>query len=233
MKTHTIPTSPFTTDMPLRRREILSGFLYGLLGASVLAIASPSAQANRPKDAGEFLISFGERALIELQDSSVSEQERESRFRRLLNEGFDIRTMGKFILGRYWRSANEAERKEFFEVFEEIAVQRFLPIFEDYSRESFTVVKVVQDDKKPEISTVLSKITQPKGQKVEVNWRVRNRNETYQVLDVAAEGVSMLLTLRSEYNTVIKNSGGKVEALIKLLRKKVAEGAFKPDLGAQ
>ncbi len=233
MTNPTTRTSPFTIDKFLHRREFLSGLLYGLLGASALAVASPSAWANKPKDAGEFLIFFGERALTELQDSSISEEEKEARFRRLLNEGFDIKTMGKFILGRYWRSADEAQRAEFFEVFEEVALQRFLPIFEDYSRDSFTVVKVVQDDKKPEISTVLSKIKQPKGPKVEVNWRVRNRNETYQVLDVAAEGVSMLLTLRSEYNTVIKNAGGKVEALIKLLRKKVAEGAFKPDLGAQ
>ena len=77
MKTPSTRTSRYTTDMPLYRREILSGAFYGVLGASVLAIASPSAQANKPKDAGEFLVNFGERALSELQDSSLSELERE------------------------------------------------------------------------------------------------------------------------------------------------------------
>ena len=52
------------------------------------------------------------------------------------------------------------------------------------------------------------------------------------VFDVVVEGVSMAITLRSEYSSVIKNQGG-LPGLVVLLRDKLAKGEFKPAVAAQ
>ncbi|MCZ6745312.1 MAG: ABC transporter substrate-binding protein, partial [Alphaproteobacteria bacterium] len=45
--------------------------------------------------------------------------------------------------------------------------------------------------------------------------------DQFRVLDVVAEGVSMVLTLRSEYASVIKRSGGRVEGLVAQLHENI------------
>ena len=47
-----------------------------------------------------------------------------------------------------------------------------------------------------------------------VGWLVEHKNGQFRVLDVVAEGISMAPTLRSEYASVIKRSGGRVEGLV-------------------
>ena len=58
---------------------------------------------------------------------------------------------------------------------------------------------------------------------INVIWRLKKDGKTFKVIDINAEGVSMALTYRNEYSSVITNSGGKVSALIESIQKKVAE----------
>ena len=65
-----------------------------------------------------------------------------------------------------------------------------------------------------------TEIVRPNGPPVRVDWRVRKNGETLKVVDVIAEGISMLITQRDEFAAVIQNSGGKVDALIDRLRRR-------------
>lgn len=57
--------------------------------------------------------------------------------------------------------------------------------------------------------------------------RMRERNSRFKILDISAEGLSMALTLRQEYNSAIKKLGSVTE-LVSQLREKLAAGAFAP-----
>src|SRR3546814_13407450 len=59
-------------------------------------------------------------------------------------------------------------------------------------------------------------------------FRSRETDGTFKILDIVAEGVSMAITLRSEYGAVLKNNGGQLPPLTEALREKVARGAFAP-----
>ena len=74
---------------------------------------------------------------------------------------------------------------------------------------------------------VSSVLENESAEDVKVVWRVRETDGQPKVLDVIIEGASMALTLRSEYSSFIKSSGGKVAGLTESLREKVARGAFK------
>jgi ABC-type transporter MlaC component len=68
---------------------------------------------------------------------------------------------------------------------------------------------------------VRSRISPDRGTVFEIDWRVRERDGFFKILDVIGEGVSMALTLRAEYASAIKNSGGQVEGLVTRLRAQV------------
>ncbi|MEQ8354914.1 MAG: ABC transporter substrate-binding protein [Kiloniellaceae bacterium] len=180
------------------------------------------------KQAANFLNSLQEEAAAQLGDASVSEQQKEDRFRKLFNQNFDVPAIGRFVIGRYWRGASDEDQKAFLAVFEDAMVQRFLPLLAENSSERFQVGTVTLDSRNENMALVDSRIDRTEGEPYRVSWRVREADGEFKILDIVAEGVSMAITLRSEYGTVLKNNGGKLPPLTEALREKVANGAFAP-----
>ena len=204
-------------------------FAFGLVAGPDLAAEAASEQDARVEaasTAGAFLQQLGEKAVVDLTDNEISEEERESRFRALFTAGFDTAAISRFVLGAQWRKASEAQREEFLAVFEDAVVQRFLPMFAQYSGETFTIGQERRDEGKSGHIFVPVMITPPKGEPFRVDWRLREVDSSYKIIDILAEGVSLALTLRQEYGAFVKRNG--MDELIKLLRNKVAAGAFAP-----
>lgn len=202
-----------------------------LIFAIVLGSGTQHTKAQSVSNAGEFLIAFGQNAARELNDPNLSTDARTMRFRQLFNEAVDIPTISKFILGPYWRQANESERASFMAAFEDIAVQRFLPIFtrksDEYKGNSFDIVDQRPVGNRADQVLVYSRVERPEGPPVELAWRVRNHDGAYKILDITVQGISMALTLRDEYGAVAKRLGG-VGPLVQRLREKLNEGAYAP-----
>ena len=90
--------------------------------------------------------------------------------------------------------------------------------FSEYSAEQVHITKVQQDAKYPTLYMVSSEIKRPDSEDISLAWRVRDKNGQFYVLDIIAEGVSMAISLRHEYGTVIQSRG--VDGLIELIREK-------------
>lgn len=226
--------NPFAKGTPPARRSLLSGVLLILL-ASLVGTGSNIARAAGTEDAGQFLISFGRQAAAELNDVALTESERDRRFRELFNEAVDVATIGRLILGAHWRRATPNEKADFLTVFEDIAVQRFLPIFtrrsDDYQGKSFEIVEIKRDEARGGHIFVTARLERVNGPAVKLIWRLREQKGRYKILDISAEGLSMVLTLRQEYNSAIRQAGS-VAGLVALLREKVTAGAFAPKSAA-
>lgn len=174
------------------------------------------------KDPGTFIDKLGEAAIQSLTAPDLNADERRQRFRELLQRAFNVTGIGRFVLGRYWKMATEEERQEYLNLFEELVVRTYADRFSEYSGEKFTVSKVQHDTERPKYATVFSTIARPNGQMVRVDWRVRQEDDqSWRVVDVVIEGVSMSVTQRSEFASVIESKGGTIKGLIDTLRQKV------------
>jgi len=210
------------TDAAARRRAFLRGgcaaLLFGALG--MLGVVGQP-RAGTPDDAGAFLDDLTDRAIAQLTDTSIPIAQRKMRFRALFRASFDIPSIGRFVVGRYWRRTDGSVRREFLAAFEDIMVERFAPQFTDYGDTRFKI-DAVRAVKQPDQYIVSSSITPPGTETIEVDWRVRRVADGFKVLDVVGQGVSMAITLRAEYAAVLKNAGGRVEDLIALLRERTS-----------
>ena len=72
-----------------------------------------------------FIETLGSEVIEMLSDPVLSKEDRIAEFRRLLVNGFDLRTIGRFILGRYWRRATPEQRREFELLFEDYIVATY------------------------------------------------------------------------------------------------------------
>jgi phospholipid transport system substrate-binding protein len=180
------------------------------------------ARAGADIGAAGFLSAFSERALARLTEPGISEREQARRFHDLVNEGFDIPAIGRFVLGRYWAGAGEAKQSAFLGLFVDLIVHRFQPLFGEYAGERLVVGNARPFSNNPDFLSVSSQIASEAGEPVRVQFRVRRVESGYKIVDVVAEGVSIAVTLRSEYGSVLKRNGGDVGDLVRVLRGKIS-----------
>ncbi|MDZ7712315.1 MAG: ABC transporter substrate-binding protein [Rhodovibrio sp.] len=206
-----------------------------MVAAALIAPAPAQASTEgNPADAAEFIERLGQEAVDELSREDVPDAQRRAQFLDLLERGFAVEAISRFVLGRYWRVASTEQQEKFQDVFKRIVAQRFLPLFKDYGREDFVVKGADPDPTQPSLYAVRTLIARP-GQtetdapKVQVVWRVRPAGDSYEIVDIKAEGVSMAITLRSEYNSAIQRAGGNVGTLIAMLEDNLSEGAYTPE----
>jgi phospholipid transport system substrate-binding protein len=166
----------------------------------------------------EFVTTLGDRTIRMLSNASLSEGEREARFRYMLDEGFDLDAIARFALGRYWRRATRDERAEYRVLFEEFIVRTYVGRLGRYGGEQLSVVGTIADGDGDTL--VRSEILDPNFPPVRVDWRIRRIDNSYRIVDVVLEGVSMALTQRDEFAAVIQKNGGTVEGLLNELRSK-------------
>jgi phospholipid transport system substrate-binding protein len=206
-----------------RTARYLGASLIVLLG--FLVLPDQALSDDTANQASKFIEDLSGQAVEALTDPNISREERETRFRKLLNQHFAVNTIGQWVLGRYWKTATLEERKEFLSLFEDLLVVTYVNRFERYSGETLSIEKTLVDEKSGD-AVVFSQLNRPDGSPVvSVGWRLRRMGDSFKVIDVLVQGVSMGQTQRSEFASVIRKYGGKVEGLLAELRQRVKGNA--------
>lgn len=212
------------------RRRLSAGLRrFGLcLAIAGLAIFSDMA-ARAAEPAGLFVASLSDRVVAQIVEPELEPRERAIRLRALLSDTLATDRLGRFALGHYWRTATDVERQDYLEAFEDAMVYRFMSLLGQYSGERIRVGQVRADPNHPDRFTVMSRFVGPEAQPVNIAWRVWRDQDSYRVYDVVVEGVSMAVTLRSEYSTFIRKNGGTVNPLIEVLHDRLpVDAALSP-----
>lgn len=183
-------------------------------------LAQPSARAATMEEQGKSIIgSLSSTVISIVSDKQLSRVQREDKFRSIFRRHFDTAVIGRWVLGRPWRTATAAERTEYLKYFEDYVVKVYTTQLLKYSGEQF---KVVGADKDGSGVSVTSHILDPGGQKpIVVVWRMRPTNGALKIRDVVIENISMSANQRREFAEVYRQRGNSVRGLINALQEKV------------
>ena len=193
------------------------GFLLVVALAAASLVPGRAALAD---EAEKFIKSFADRSLVEVIQPELPDDERSRRIKALLREHVDIPTVSRFVLGRYWRKADETDRQGFIRALEASLSYNLLTLLKNYSGESLVVDGMEPAGKSGKAVIVKSRMLQPQGEPFAIDWRLKRSDQGYRIIDVATEGVSMALTLRAEYGSFLKRKGD-VSALTAALEKRL------------
>ena len=192
---------------------VAAGVAVGIL------VGASGVRADEASEAREFIDTLADKAIAALTIKDITREERFRRFRILLNDHFAVKTIGQWVLGRYWRRATIEEKREYLVLFEDLIVDTYADRFKRYSGENLAITDAVSKGKKDIIVSTL--MTRPGGgQPIHIDWRVRHVGEIKRIVDVIVEGVSMGQTQRSEFASVIRANGGGVKGLLDQLRRR-------------
>ncbi len=152
------------------------------------------------------------------RSGKLSDEKARMNFRKILNEAFDVQTIAKFTLGRYWRVATPEEQKEYTRLIQSVILDKYADRVLSYSDDGYKI-----NDSKSINDTdygVAMTIDRAKEPSVDLNWRLRKSGKSFKVIDMSVEGISMSVTHRTDFASVIERNGGQVSALIKALKNK-------------
>lgn len=205
-------------------RKIWTLFLCALF---ILPVHAHAVEAQEIEASRSFIQTLGNDAIKIMQNDSLAMSDRQVQFDSLLMRDFEMATIGRFALGRNWKGASKAQQATYQDLFETMILQVYSRRFEDYSGQILRVTGSQAQGKRD--IQVNSLIVEPRGNgpQIRVDWRVRNRgkadNPDFKVIDIAVEGVSMSLTQRSDFASIIQRNGGDVQGLIDHLKDAVAK----------
>ena len=152
--------------MPPSRRLIPA--LIVLVAA--LPLSSP-ARADLKSDGRALVQKMADQVIAILSNQGMDRAAKETRFRQILQQNFDVQTIGAYVMGPPWRTATPAQRAEFLKLFENYIVKVYTGQLSTYSGEKMTVVGAEEDGGGV---AVTSRIIDPKNARVvEVKWRLR------------------------------------------------------------
>lgn len=202
-----------TDNNRIRRRGVLAAL------AMTFLVALP-APASEP--AGQFIETLGRTAIRDLAQDSITQPERERRFRTILTANFDLQRIARFVLGRYARRATPGDLQGFADAYEDFMVLTYARLFASYAGETF---RVTRDLSTPESRYVIvkSEIDLPgDGATIALDWQILTEGG-HAVVDLRVEGVSMAITQRDEFAAVLRKNDGSIPALTGELHRRIAK----------
>jgi phospholipid transport system substrate-binding protein len=195
--------------------------------ATVLAPWRPgrAALADASATPREFIQRLGDRTVAILNEPQSQNARKLQELKRLLDEATDLDLIARLVMGRYWREASPAQRTDYVKLFNTLVMQTMAERFSWYTGETFEITDAKPVDERDSI--VSTRILRPGGKPpILVDWRVRKGERGYLLIDIVAEGVSLVVTQRSEAADIIGRSG--IDGLLAEMRNRVAKRDASP-----
>ena len=230
---------PGRRQRPWRRLPLRLG-AWITAGAVLVLSAGGSVKADEVgSHPRAFIQNFASEAVAIIEDRESSREQRKKHMRHLLAQRFDLDTIARLSLGRYWRRATPAQRGEYTRLFSRLVLETYALRFETL-REAIFVrngnhkdrifgsikvrIKGIQrmDDQNSLVVTEIRVLDWPPHQ---IAYRVRSRNGDLRIVNVIEAGVNMIFTRRAEFASYVRGHG--VEGLMALLR--LRHGKSEPD----
>ena len=175
-----------------------------LLGIGLAALRARAASADIGS-AEQFIQDLGNRTLAVLEQP-LEAPAKLNQLKQLLDKSTDLELVARLVLGRYWRQATPEQQAEFVGLFNELLMQTMAERMSWYNGQTFEITGANPVDERD--TMVATRILRPSGKPpILVDWRVRENDGSFLLIDILAEGVSLVVTQRAEAAEVIGRDG--------------------------
>lgn len=193
-------------------KKILIALLLSLFSFNAFA------QSANDKAVKEFVETIGNK-IINIAGQKISENEKRKQIIAVIDNVIDSDWIARFVLSKNYRLANDVQKEEFRKLYREFMINTYGPKFKNYNGRKFTVNQVIIQQ-----SFYVAKsefLPRDSNVPISVDFRVKEKDGKLVILDFIAEGVSLIETQRSEFNSAISQNG--MEQFLKNLQARVEQ----------
>ena len=187
--------------------------------AAVVLLASVAFAAGKPSDV---VVTTTDGVIAVLKDASLSKDGKRAKIEEIVYANVDFETLSRLVMARNWKTMTETQQKDFMDQFKKHLSVTYSRNIDNYRNEG---VKVMGDREEARGDrTVQTMIVRGDGAdaNILVDYRLREKDGRWYIIDVIVEGVSLVANFRSQFQDIV--AGGDAQKLIDLLREKNAKG---------
>jgi phospholipid transport system substrate-binding protein len=176
----------------------------------LIFLSSPTianCMANEVTESGEvrkFVEDIGNK-IVNIANQKISESKKRSDIIAVIDGAIDAEWIARFVLAKNYKTANDSQKESFVKLYRDFMINTYGPKFKNYNGRKFTVNSVEY-----QTGFYLAKaefLPKESDVAISVDFRVKKRNGKLVILDFIAEGISLIETQRSEFNSVIAQKG--------------------------
>ena len=150
------------------------------------------------------------------KNTSFSKAERFELIENTINNNFAGAGIGKFVSGSSWSLASKETKKEYIKLFKKHLALSIASLMQGYSNQEYQLIDSKYDEKN-KVSMIDMEIKSNAGNLL-VTWRVKKSKDRYFVIDLLVADISLVVTKRSEFNSMLKTIDNDLSALNDILR---------------
>src|SRR5215510_2640117 len=135
----------------------------------------------------------------------------------------DFEEATRLAVGRAWQQASPEQKKKLVEEFRRMLVRVYSNAIQPYGGQTIKVSPVRMKPGDTEVTVHNSFVRSGGGKPIGFDYSMHKTEQGWKIFDIVVEGVSLVLTYRSEFDAVVKQDG--VDGLIKALASKNAPSA--------
>ena len=126
----------------------------------------------------------------------------------------DFEQATRLAIGRAWREATPEQRKRLVTEFRNMLVRTYSNAISAYEGQTLKVLPA-RGKQDPEETVVRTQFVRAGGQPLPIDFTMHQKDGTWKVYDITVEGVSLVMTYRSEFDAIVKQKGidGLIQAL--------------------
>ena len=177
-----------------------------LITCLVFFIAAPAIAAENAKtsEVRTYVEEIGNK-IIKIAGEKGNESKKRDKIISVIDDAIDADWLARFVLSRNYKTSTEAHKERFTKLYRDFMINTYGPKFKNYNGKKFTVNEVTEQN-----GFYIAKaefLPRDNNVPISVNFRVKERNGKLMILDFIAEGVSLIETQRSEFNSAIAQKG--------------------------
>jgi len=130
----------------------------------------------------------------------------------------DFEESTRLAVGRAWPQATPEQKKRLVTEFRNMLVRTYSNAIEGYQGQTLKVLPSRGKQEAKDEATVRTQFVRAGGKPLPIEFQMRKAGQQWKVYDITVEGVSLVLTYRSEFDAVVKQDG--IDGLIKRLSEK-------------
>ncbi len=189
------------------------------LSGGLAPFAGPALATVGATGAAAFVKTTGDRLIAIIGGAGDAHQKR-AELGRIIDASVDVDGLARFCLGRFWPRASAGQQREFVQTFRAMLVTNIARQLGDYQGVRFSIGATQPRDGGDLVATTIDR---PNNQPSRVDWLIAQVGGNAKIEDMIAEGVSMRITQRNDYESFLDNNGGNVGLLIRGLQQKAAQ----------
>lgn len=203
--------------MKNRPRPVMASSCNKIALALVLCFATAASAAETPR---EVVDRTANEVLTILRNKELPSPQKRDQIEAIVYEQVDFDTLSRLVLARNWSRLTPEQQEAFRVEFKRHLSVTYGNNIDSYKNERLEITGERKETRGDWI--VHSKVVRGGPDDIKVDYRLRQRDGVWRIIDVVVEGVSLVSNFRSQFQQIIANGG--IEKLLQLLREKNAKG---------